>query len=319
VRANGEASVAADLRRIESHVKAGIDRSHTRGLAIFACSAHDLWEVITLPVPVHSRVIINALPALGQLEAVVREDERIGVLLADRQRARMFVFQLGELQEHSERFDALPRQYDERGEKERGDVQHHVEALATQHLRNAAALAWTVYQETGFDHLVVGAADEIATALESALHPYLISRLAGRVAVPVAAALEDVRAATLAAQTAIERRKETEVVSRLRQAVATSRRGVSGLTNVLGALNERRIGRLLVSQGYESPGWRCASCAHLAVIGPRCPACDHTMDRVDDVVEEAVEEALAQSCRVEICMNSADLDVLGRIGALLRY
>jgi hypothetical protein len=43
------------------------------------------------------------------------------------------------------------------------------------------------------------------------------------------------------------------------------------------------------------------------------------MVAVDDVVEEAVEAALAQSCRVEICVGNADLDVLGRIGALLRY
>jgi hypothetical protein len=43
------------------------------------------------------------------------------------------------------------------------------------------------------------------------------------------------------------------------------------------------------------------------------------MDGVDDVIEEAVEEALSQSCRVEICVGNADLDVLGGIGALVRY
>ena len=29
--------------------------------------------------------------------------------------------------------------------------------------------------------------------------------------------------------------------------------------------------------------------------------------------------ALAQSCHVEICVDNPDLDVMGRIGALLRY
>jgi hypothetical protein len=43
------------------------------------------------------------------------------------------------------------------------------------------------------------------------------------------------------------------------------------------------------------------------------------MEQVDDVVEEAVETALSQSARVEICVGNADLDVLGRVGALLRY
>jgi hypothetical protein len=43
------------------------------------------------------------------------------------------------------------------------------------------------------------------------------------------------------------------------------------------------------------------------------------MVEVTDVVEEAIEEALAQSCEVEVCVGNADLDVLGQIGALLRY
>ena len=38
-----------------------------------------------------------------------------------------------------------------------------------------------------------------------------------------------------------------------------------------------------------------------------------------DVVEEAVDRALSSSGRVEICVGNADLDVLGRIGALLRF
>ena len=43
------------------------------------------------------------------------------------------------------------------------------------------------------------------------------------------------------------------------------------------------------------------------------------MERVDDVVEDAIEEALTQGVPVTICVGNADLDVLGRIGALLRY
>ena len=50
-----------------------------------------------------------------------------------------------------------------------------------------------------------------------------------------------------------------------------------------------------------------------------CPSCGADMEAIDDVVEEAVEVALSQSARVEICVGNADLDVLGRVGALLRY
>src|SRR5512132_2284510 len=107
-RANGEVSVQSDLRRIEQLVRSGLDRSRVRGLAIFACSAARLWEVIELPVPVPTRGVINHVPAVGQLESVLREHVPIGVLLADRQRARMFVFELGELVDRSELFEAVP-------------------------------------------------------------------------------------------------------------------------------------------------------------------------------------------------------------------
>ena len=43
------------------------------------------------------------------------------------------------------------------------------------------------------------------------------------------------------------------------------------------------------------------------------------MERVEDVVEDAIEEAISQGVPVTICVADADLDVMGRIGALLRY
>lgn len=318
-KANGHASVHADLRRIEDFVKGGLDRSRTRGLAIFACDAHDLWQVIPLAVRVHNRVVVNHVPAVGQLESVLEEYERIGVLLADRQRARMFVFELGELTESSELFEELPRDYDSRGERERGDTQPHVEALTQQHLRHAADVAWSAFQQCRFEHLAIGAPDEIASALESLLHPYLKQRLSGRVTLAVGASLDDVRQAGIEVEQRTERAKEAQLVERLREAVATGRRGVAGLGPVLAAMADHRVERLLVSAGYDEAGWRCRGCGCLALVGRTCGRCGAEMVPVDDVVEEAVEEALGQSCRVEICVGNADLDVLGRIGALLRY
>jgi peptide subunit release factor 1 (eRF1) len=318
-RANGDVSVRRDLHRIEELVKGGIDRSRTRGLAIFACSAHDLWEVIALPVPVQNRVVINHMPAVGQLEAVLEESTALGVLLADKQRARMLVFELGDLVDHSELFDELPRDYDTRGDRDQGDVAHHLDALKHQHLRHAADVALAVFQSAAFHHLVVAGPDEITTELESLLHPYLRDRLFGRLHVSVSAGLDEIRSAAVEVEHKIERQKEAAVVARLREAVATGRRGVAGLGPVLAALGEHRAERMLVSQGYREAGWRCSPCGALALVGRTCGRCGAEMEALDDVVEEAIDEALSQSCRVEICVGNADLDVLGRVGALLRY
>ena len=318
-KANGTASVQGDLRRIEEFVKGDFERKRVRGLAMFSCEAHGLWEVIPLPVPVRSQLVINHTPYVAQLESVIDEYKPFGLLLADKQRARMFVFELGELADKSELFEQLPRHDDDGGVWRKDHVSQHSAEMAHQHLRHAADVAFHVFQQQDFDRLIIGAPDELANELEGDLHPYLRERVVARITVPIGASDDDIRQAALEVEARVERQKEAEVVERLRSAVGSGRRGVAGLGPVLQALVERRVDWLLVSQGFEAPGWRCDACDYIGTVGRRCPVCQAEMHQVDDVVEEAIEEALRQSCRVEICVDNADLDVLGRIGALLRY
>jgi peptide subunit release factor 1 (eRF1) len=318
-RANGTVSVHHDLERIEAYVRNGIDRSRTRGLAFFACSTRDLFQVVPLPVPVRNEVTINAFPAVGQLELVIESAEPLGVLLVDRQHTRMFVFELGELVEHTEEHDELPRDVDVRGEKERGDTASHVSELAQQHVRRAADAAFRAFQQRPFAHLCIGVPDELSTALEGALHPYLRDRLRGRIAVTPTAHVDDVRRAAIEIEAQQQRAREAELVGRMRAEVGAGGKGSAGLEGTLSALSDHRVDVLLVSDGYRAEGWRCDGCGRLAAIGRICKSCGAEMESVDNVVEEAVDLALANSARVEMCDGNPDLDVHGRIGALLRY
>ncbi|MCU0312268.1 MAG: hypothetical protein MUE36_15150 [Acidimicrobiales bacterium] len=323
VAARPEAEAAApDLARIAEFLQKDLDRSGVRGLAVFSCAPEGLWEVVSLPVPVAATIHIGQGAAVAQLEAVVQELEPLGILLTDRQRARLFVYQMGELVDRTELFDALPRNdFDRHDDASRGAdrYDHHVDEVALQHLRHAAAGAFELYQDHGFAHLAVGASDEVAGTVEGLLHPYLRERLCGRVPLTVNASDAEVLAAALEVEHQIERSKEAALVAQLRDAVGADSRGVAGLADVLTALGERRVAHLLVSQGYEEAGWRCPGCGGLSARGPACPVDAAPMDRVDDVVEEAVQHAMAQGAKVEVCIGNADLDVLGRIGALLRY
>lgn len=313
----GDPSVVRDVHRIEDWVRSGFDRSRTRGLLFVSCTAHDLFEVIELPMPVRDRVVVNHWPAVGQLEALLQDHEPIGVLLADRQRARMLVFELGELTDRAELFEQIA--HGDPGHHDRGDLAHALEAAAHHHLRHAADVAWRQFQDRPFTHLVIGAPDAIAGELESLLHPYLRDRLAGRLGVSVGAGLGEIRAAALEIERAAERRREAAVVERLRQESASGRRGVTGLAPTLQAISDRRVERLVVSDGYAEEGWRCPETGTLAAVGPTSPSTGRRMDKVDDVVEDAIEAALNLGCKVDVCVENADLDVLGRIGALLRY
>ena len=315
----GHHNACKDLKRIEEHVKGGFDRSHTRGLALFAGSVDDLWEPLHLPVPVVNRVVVNQHPQVRQLETVIERAERFAVLLADRQRARLFVFQLGQLVDWSERFDRLPRHEDDGGDMVKDQVRDHVDSATRRHLMRTAAAAFELFQESGFDRLMIGAPGDIAAPLERTLHPYLRERIAARLGVPVSAREDEVREAAVAAEEEVLRQREAYDVDRLRSAAGMGDGAVVGLDDVLTALVERRVDTLLVSDGFEAPGWNCPSCGFLATRGPGCPLCSTRMEKADDVVEEAVQGALNQSVHVEVCRGNADLDVLGRIGALLRF
>ena len=312
-------SVEGDLARMADHVHGSLRRSHLRGIAMFSCSAHGLWRVVELGVPVRNRVVINHTPYVRELEAALAQRQRYAALLADRQRARLLLFEREALVDKTELLDLLPRHEDDKGELSRDQVAGQTAAAASRHLRRAARIAFQVFREQGYDHLVVGAPEEVGHALERELHPYLRERIVARLSIAVGAPEEEICAAMLGAEADVERARETVLVSRLRDAVGAGRGGVAGLERVLAALVARRVETLLVSDGYEAPGWRCRSCSFVAARGPGCPVCSATMDRVDDVVEEAVEDALAQACRVVVCHRNADLDVAGRIGALLRY
>ncbi len=319
VRGNGVTpAVERDLKKIEELVRAGFDRSRVRGIAVFSAEEAGVWEVIELPVPVRSELVVNDAPAVGQLESVVQQATRIGVLCADKVHARMFVFRLDELIEHTEITDDIGRDYDTVGVADRGGVAEHREELEHQHLRHAADLAWSAFQATEFDHLALAVPEHLASEVEADLHPYLRERLHGRLSIEPNAPTSTIRDAAVALEARIERQREARLVEDLRAAVATDSRGVAGLEDVLGALAEHRVARLLISDGFSQEGWHCPTCNRLATVGREC-SCGTEMEHVDDVVKEAIDEALAQSCRVEVCVENADLDVLGRVGALLRY
>lgn len=322
LRSQGErtADSGEDLDRIEAFVRGGIERSHVRGLAMFSCAAHGLWRVYELPVPVRNQIVVNHAPSVRQLEHLVEEYERFAVLLVDKQRARLLVYELGELVDRSERFDELPRDFDDnRGHQWKTHQQSQLDEATAQHVRHAAQVTFDVFRETGFHHLLVATTPELVGELERTLHPYLRDRLAARLHIPITASEEEVRAEAHAVQDRVEREREAALVARLRDAAGAGNRAVLGLERVLAAVVDRRVDQLVVSQGYTAPGWRCPSCTHLGTLGRECPSCGARMHELDDVVEEAMEEVLVQNGRVHIAVGNADLDVLGRIGALLRY
>jgi peptide subunit release factor 1 (eRF1) len=177
------------------------------------------------------------------------------------------------------------------------------------------------YRRARFDHLLIGSPEELRSDVEKTLHPDIQQRVAGRVSVDVENTTEDqVLAAARPVIEERERQAERAALDRLQQGVGAGGRGVAGLDDVLGVLNERRVETLLIEERFQMPGAACPQCGSLYPENvSACPADETPTERYDDVVEEAVELAVAQSADVIVARHHDDLEELGGIGAVLRF
>lgn len=313
-------SVCGDVRRMESFIRDEFERKGAvRGLAVFSSSGAGLWEDVPLSQPVRDGVRLGPRPHLLPLESILEAAETFCTAIVDRERARIFVSSLGEIDEVSHFLDEVPGRHDQGGWAQ-ARHQRHIEDHVHRHLKRAAETLLRLHQRSRFDHLVLAGPEEAVAELERELHDYVRRTILGRTSLAMAASAEEVLARAVDLERGLEERREREALERLRSEVsAGTGRAVAGLDDTLSALEAGRVETLVVASDLEAAGVRCTRCGHLATGGERCAACGGPLAAVPDLVEEAVELALRQRCRVETVPDGEAVGGIGGIGALLRF
>ncbi len=322
-KASGKSAVS-DLDKVEAFVKSEFERKNTRGLAIFSAGEH-LWEVVAIPLPVTDYLVVDRAVHVRRLENVLDEHPPTGVLLTDKQRARLFVIELSRIIERAEVSTPQPRHDDIKGEWEKDHVKTHASVVAQQHLKSAAQAMFDLFQRRSFRFLVIGAAQELAPDVQKNLHSYLSQKVVGVTQIGINASDDEIITAVWDLTQKAERTEELVYIDRLRAQLSASSDGtrgptaVAGLSSTLRAIEDKRADTLLVTSGFATEGMRCEVCGYIASSETTCPSCKGPMAEVDDVIEDAIERALAQKCHVEFCHEEADISDLGNIAAILRY
>src|SRR3712207_3522381 len=94
-RGDDYASFALDRERIMAFTEEELDPA-TAGLAIFACSGLDVWEVVTAGVPFRLSVGVGPRAELFQLARLVDEHETVVIAHIDAGQARLWVGRFGQ-------------------------------------------------------------------------------------------------------------------------------------------------------------------------------------------------------------------------------
>ncbi len=316
---HADRALRADFQRARDFFSGELPTDGARGLAVFLSGDTDLFEVIRLPRPVHSEVVISDSPFIEPLVDLVSGTWCI--LLCNRRTGRI-------LRGSSDRVEEVARVTSEdvssqadAGGWSQARYERGQDEEAHRHVKRVADLLHRRFRRAPFDHLLVGSPEELSSEVERALHPDVAQRLAGRLSVDVENTSVDV--VFDAARPVIEEHERTverAALDRLQQGVGAGSRGVSGLDDVLGVLNERRVEALLLEDRFQMPGRKCPQCGSLFSDNvSTCPADGSSTDAFADIVEEAVELAVSQSATVIITRHHDDLEEMGGIGAVLRF
>jgi peptide subunit release factor 1 (eRF1) len=277
-----------DLEEVRRYFSQEFDASGTRGVVIFSASGAGLFEVLRLPRPIASGVVIDDSPFIEPLTILPGTDGYC-VLLINRQVARILVGGSEQMREVSNIVDDVHRWHDQGGWSQ-ARYQRGIVKETRDHIKHAADELFERFKAGTVQRLIIGTPDELRGEIESHLHSYLRDRIAGWIDIDIRSSPDRVAAESATVIEEDERRREREWLDRLQSELGRDARGVAGLEKTLSALNERRVEAILLEDGF------------------------HT-----DELEAALESALEQSAEVVVIRHHPDLEALGSIAAVLRY
>jgi peptide chain release factor subunit 1 len=311
-------SVSDDLERVQSLVADELV-SGSGGLAIFACAATDLWDVLRLPDKVRPFLAIDHTTHMRPLLEFLSRYQRYCTVLIGKGRSRIFLVDAGGVEERSDISSDVPGRHDEGGWAQARYQRHH-DDLVMHHLKEAAEETFGLLQDEEFDALFVCGTEELVSEFAEYLHPYLRERLQGSFPIPMTSSVAEVQQSTLAEGGGFLEARDADAVEKLRAEVHSGNLGAAGLQDTIHALQKGQVLTLLVGEDFEAPGHRCTSCGQLSVTSP-CPFCGGPTEPVQDIVEEIVKLSFLQNSELIFARGESGehLAELGGIGALLRY
>lgn len=284
------AALEACLKRVGSHLEdAVVDDPAVRGVAYFCAEDRDFRAyALRRPPSFDVAAAFRHGPALEPLLEAM-PGAIWGVALVSKEHGRVFRGTDTGLAEVGGVDDDVHRRHS-RGGWSQGRYQRGIEKEAKDHVGHVCDLLLAQHEHRPFDHLALVGSTEILPVVESSLHPYLKERLAGKVATDVEHASAEEVLEQVAGLMAEQRQgRERETIAQLEQGLGRGERAVAGLTDVLAAVDGRRVETLLIGHGP-----------------------------LDEEVERAVDGALAQAAEV-LVLEPGALERHGQIAALLRY
>lgn len=171
----------SDITRINQFLDEYIPSA--RSLIIFS-SGDNLWEVVELEFSMPTSLSVNTSPDIEPIHKALNNYSKYLVLLVDREKARMFTVEQGEISEQSNFIgDYVPpkkKMTGRDGAAGRSDmISRHTDELLDRHIDLAVKAADEFARSKDINFLILGGHKEMFARVASALPTDLQNKLAG--------------------------------------------------------------------------------------------------------------------------------------------
>ncbi len=315
-----------DIRAVEAFFDHQYDWSG-RGAAVFSCQEQDFWRAHSLAVPVRSGVTVAHRPYMKPLAALADAYASYSVAVVDRRQARLFLYDLGELQAVDEFVGEDVRKLkrgrgSSGGHGRRGGApvsSQHEEEVVRRNVRDAAGALTTFWEKHEPERLIVAGSDGMVARFQEALPKHLQHRVIGSFGADMNAPETEIRERSLEVLDKVEEQRKEEIVDTVFTAAAKGANGVIRLADTLGAAHEGRVQTLVIDRHYHRPGYRCQHCGYITDQDlQKCPFCGHDFVEIPDAAEALVTKVIEEGGEVEVVEGNPKAKEFG-VGALLRY
>ncbi|MGC3999824.1 MAG: hypothetical protein QM767_21230 [Anaeromyxobacter sp.] len=334
----GREGLERTLRRIQEYVSGLAGQAYEAeqdGLALFACEGLKLWRTFFFARPFKGELCTDGIPHLTQLARLAEDAEPAIVVAPHQDGADIYHITLGERSGERHVRGYVPRG----GEKEQGagapvrrlereaKDERHQEEYIQKARRAALAEVMRLLGETPDAKLIlVGPAATLA-AFERELPERARERVIARMPRPPdwtgkGGQLRDGVLAEVEKAIAVHgKQSQGKAIDAV---VGQSLRGglaVLGPDDVVQALNQGRVHRLVIEEDFARTGWLCDNCNCLgqnAEAAEVCPYCGGAVRAVQFLGEALVARALAEGAEVELVPHHNKLHSYRGVGAFLR-
>jgi peptide subunit release factor 1 (eRF1) len=244
-------SLDRDLERINAFLEGELQPA-ANGVAIFACSAGEMFEAVQLTAPIdrHSLYIGDA-PHLYPLARVESKYPSYAAVVADTNRARILVFATNELVSEQEIVGEKTRSHSQGGWSQ-ARFQRHIENFHVQHAKEIVEALDRIVQQEGITQILTAGDEVILPLLREQMPKHLSEKVVDHLKLDAKAPLGTVLAATIEAMSRENERTDKEKVQAAIDAYRANALGVVGPEDTLDALIKGQVDELLLAANVDA-------------------------------------------------------------------